>query len=166
MKSTPNGISGPGDTYTDVAGDVQWDLTVARFTTCCLFGDLHPPERHALRAGGGGGSERPEHNLNSVNVNAEYHFGNRVSTSSAGSTPGERANPRCTPRRSVSGSANGSPDSEGFIANLSWWPTQNLQFFGAVHRVHQFNGGTTDYDGSGRDAASNNTVFLLARFVF
>jgi hypothetical protein len=30
----------------------------------------------------------------------------------------------------------------------------------------RFNGAQMNYDGAGRDASSNNTVFLLARFVF
>jgi DNA invertase Pin-like site-specific DNA recombinase len=30
----------------------------------------------------------------------------------------------------------------------------------------RFNGGSTNYDGSGRNASGNNTVYLLARFVF
>jgi hypothetical protein len=30
----------------------------------------------------------------------------------------------------------------------------------------RFNGARINYDGSGRDAAANNTVYLLARFVF
>jgi hypothetical protein len=30
----------------------------------------------------------------------------------------------------------------------------------------RFNGGRLDYDGEGRNAGSNNTIYLLARFVF
>jgi hypothetical protein len=30
----------------------------------------------------------------------------------------------------------------------------------------RFNGAQNNYDGFGRNASSNNTVFLLARFVF
>ena len=30
----------------------------------------------------------------------------------------------------------------------------------------KFNGASTNYDGAGRDATGNNSVYLLARFVF
>ena len=56
--------------------------------------------------------------------------------------------------------------SEGFISNVSYWPYQNIDLAVQYTNYTRFNGGTTNYDGSGRNASDNNTLYLLARFVF
>ncbi len=67
---------------------------------------------------------------------------------------------------SVTGSANGSPRSAGYIGNFFWWPKQNIDLAVQYTGYARFNGGNTNYDGSGRNASDNNTTYLLARFVF
>ena len=66
----------------------------------------------------------------------------------------------------LSGSATGSPNSSGYIANVSWWPVQNCQLAAQYTVYTKFNGAKTNYDGSGRNASDNNTLYVLARFVF
>jgi hypothetical protein len=66
----------------------------------------------------------------------------------------------------VSGSANGDPRSNGYILNLSWWPQQNIDLAVQYTGYQRFNGLQANYDGAGRDASANNTVYVLARFVF
>jgi len=66
----------------------------------------------------------------------------------------------------VSGFAKGSPRSAGYIATVSYWAWQNLQLAAQYTGYTRFNGGATDYDGSGRNASANNTVYLDAKFVF
>jgi hypothetical protein len=166
MKSTPNNISGPGDTYTDVAGDLQWDLTVARHDVLSLRGTyIHQSATLAGSVAAGAASVLNQ-NLSSVNVNAEYHFGNRVSATFGWFDTWGTADPTLYAPGSLSGFANGSPDSEGYIANLSWWPSQNFQISAQFTGYTKFNGASTDYDGSGRNASDNNTFYLLGRFIF
>ena len=76
----------------------------------------------------------------------------------------------------VFGSGSGSPDSSGFIAKLEWVPfgkfgsfaspwvnvRTGLQYTG----YWRFNGGSTNYDGFGRSAKDNNSLFLYAWFAF
>ena len=66
----------------------------------------------------------------------------------------------------ISGSANSDPRSAGYIANLSYWPLQNLDLGVQYTGYTRFNGGSTNYDGLARNASDNNTVYLLARFLF
>ena len=66
----------------------------------------------------------------------------------------------------ITGSANGGPRSTGYIANFSFWPMQNLDLAAQYTAYTRFNGAATNYDGAGRNASDNNTVYLLARFVF
>ena len=61
----------------------------------------------------------------------------------------------------VTGSASGSPRSTGFITNFSFWPTQNIDLGVQYTAYSRFNGGSTNYDGSGRSASDNNTLYVL-----
>ena len=63
---------------------------------------------------------------------------------------------------SVTGSANGSPDSRGWVMELDYLPWQNVKFALQYTIYSKFNGASTNYDGSGRNASDNNTVYLLA----
>jgi hypothetical protein len=111
------------------------------------------------------------HHLNSVQANAEYHFGNRYSGTigwfnTTGTPDPLFFNAGLTTVAPVTGSANGDPRSGGYIANVSWWPVQNISLTFQYTGYTRFNGAGTNYDGAGRNAGSNNTLYLLARFVF
>jgi hypothetical protein len=43
---------------------------------------------------------------------------------------------------------------------------QNIQLGAQYIGYTRFNGAATDYDGAGRNASGNNTVYLLVRFIF
>jgi hypothetical protein len=173
MKSTNNGIndgiSDVYDSYTDWAVDTQYDRTLFRKDLLSLRGTyIHensnlassasvPPPTGPLALPGG-------HHLNTFMANTEYHFGNRVSGTfgwfiTEGTTDALLYPP-------VTGSANGDPRSAGYIANVSYWPWQNLQLAFQYTGYTRFNGGSTNYDGSGRNASGNNTVYLDAKFLF
>jgi hypothetical protein len=67
---------------------------------------------------------------------------------------------------SVDGSRSGRPDSRGWIAELDYLPWLNTRFSLQYAAYNRFNGSGNDYDGFGRDASDNNTVFLSAWLVF
>jgi len=54
------------------------------------------------------------------------------------------------------------PDSRGWRAELDYMPWQNVKMALQYVIYNKFNGGSTNYDGSGRNASSNNTLYLLA----
>jgi hypothetical protein len=62
----------------------------------------------------------------------------------------------------VTGSSNGSPDSRGWTAELDYLPWQNVKFALQYTAYNRFNGASTNYDGFGRNASDNNTLYLLA----
>ncbi len=70
------------------------------------------------------------------------------------------------PEGSVGGSANGSPSSSGYVFELDYSPIQNLRLMLQYYDFNKFNGGSSNYDGSGRHARDNNTLFLNAWLVF
>jgi hypothetical protein len=61
----------------------------------------------------------------------------------------------------VTGSANSSPNSNGYVAEVNYLPWLNtklqLQYVG----YEKFNGLKNNYDGAGRNASDNNTLYAL-----
>ena len=165
VKSTPGAITGLSDSYTDWAGDFQYDRTLGK-DVFSLRG-TYIRENSALAATlAAGAAAQSRHHLDAFNANAEYHFGNRYSTAFGWFTTSGTADALLYSPAAVSGSANGSPRSAGYIANFSVWPIQNLDLAVQYTGYTRFNGGATNYDASGRNANGNNGVYLLARFVF
>ena len=168
MKSTPNGITGLEDGYTDWAVDFQYDRTIPQLNNDILsFRGTYIRENSTLLATyAAGGAFQPGHHLNTVQANAEYHFGDRFSGTLGWFSINGTPDSLLFAAAPVSGSANGDPRSNGFIANVSWWPVQNFDLAAQYTGYLRFNGAGTNYDGAGRNAGGNNAIYLLARFVF
>jgi hypothetical protein len=173
VKSTPGGplgVTGLEDGYTDWAVDFQDDLTIPR-----LRGDVvsirgtYIRENSSLVATASSitGDTLIQHHLNTVQANAEYHFGDKYSGTIGYFNVNGTPDPNIfAPGVPVTGNLNGDPRSAGIIANVSWWPVQNIGLTLQYTGYTRFNGAATNYDGAGRNAGSNNTLYLLARFVF
>ena len=81
------------------------------------------------------------------------------------------ANPACASAPApaacgVAASASGSPDTKGWIAELDYVPWMNVKFSVQYTAYKKFNGADTNYDGFGRNASDNNTLFVLGWFAF
>jgi hypothetical protein len=160
VRTSPLTGPGPEDEYTDFAFDTQIDRTLFR-TDVLSFRATYIRENSSLLASGFGSNH-----LNTVLANAEYHFGNRYTGTFGVFNTGGTVNPGLYAPAPVSGSANGDPRGAGYIASVSFWPSQNLQLGAQYTGYSRFNGGSTNYDGSGRKASANNTLYLDARFIF
>ncbi len=163
--SFPGAVSGPTDNYTDFGPDFEYDRTIGRDVLSVRGTYLR--ENSLLNASSTAGNASPgNHHLNTGNANVEYHYGNRLSGDFGWFYTSGTNDPLLYAPASVSGSANGSPKSEGYIANFSYWPVQNVDLAFQYTGYTRFNGGNLNYDGSGRNATDNNTAYLLMRFVF
>ena len=86
------------------------------------------------------------------------------------------ANPLLYGPAAVTGSNNSKPDSNAFIVEADWvpfgkadsWmgPWVNLKVGVQYVAYTQFNGGNSNYDGFGRSAGNNNTLFLFGWMAF
>jgi hypothetical protein len=168
VRSTPNAVVGPTDSYTDWAVDFQYDRTIPQWKSDVLsFRGTYIRENSSLVATfDAGGAAFPQHHLNTVQGNVEYHFGTKVSAAAGLFHIDGTPDPLLFPPAPVSGSANGDPRSGGYILNLSWWPVQNIGLTAQYTGYTRFNGLQTNYDGAGRNASGNNSIYLLARFIF
>jgi len=165
VKSTPGAVTGPEDSYTDFGPDFQYDKNLGHDVLSVRGSYVR--ENVALVASlDSGAVGQSRHHLNAANANVEYHFGNKYSAALGWFNTSGTADTTLYAPAAVSGSATGSPKSSGVIANISWWPMQNLDLAAQYTAYSRFNGASTNYDGSGRNASANNTLYLLSRFVF
>jgi len=166
VRNTAFSGPGPEDEYTDIAFDTQIDRTVFRTDVLSFRGTFIHENADLLASFAGGLAGQGSHHLNTLMANAEYHFGNRYTGTFGVFNTGGTVDPVLYAPASVSGSANGDPRGAGYLANFSYWPWQNLQLAAQYTGYTRFNGGTTNYDGSGRNASANNTVYLDAKIIF
>jgi hypothetical protein len=159
---TTAGAAGPlQDEYTDYAFDTQIDRTLFRTDVLSFRGTFIHENSDLLFSGFG------SNHLNTLMANAEYHIGNKYTGTLGYFNTGGTVNvPLYGGPAAVSGSANGDPRGAGYLMNFSYWPWQNLQLAAQYTAYTRFNGGTTNYDGFGRNANSNNTVYLDAKIIF
>ncbi|MFP5228255.1 MAG: hypothetical protein ACLGXA_11570 [Acidobacteriota bacterium] len=165
MKSTPGAVTGPEDGYTDFGPDFQYDRVIGK-DVLSVRGTYVRENSDLAASFASGAAALASHHLNAANANVEYHIGNRYSGALGWFNTTGTADATLFAPAAVGGSASGSPHSTGLIANVSWWPTQNMDIAAQYTAYTRFNGGDTNYDGSGRNASANNTMYLLWRFVF
>ena len=168
MKSTPGAITGLEDGYTDWAADFQYDRIIPQFRGDVLsIRGTYIRENSSLVATASSLLDPLiQHHLNTAQADAEYHFGDKYSATIGYFSVTGTPDPLLFPEAPLTGNANGDPRSNGIIANVSWWPVQNIGLTFQYTGYTRFNGAGTNYDGAGRNAGSNNTLYLLARFVF
>ena len=66
----------------------------------------------------------------------------------------------------VGASLNGNPATRGWTLEAFWTPVQYLRL-GAQYTLYgRYNGAANDYNGFGRDARDNNSLFIYAWFAF
>jgi hypothetical protein len=166
MRSSPNAVTGIEDEFTDYGFDTQIDRTLFRTDVLSLRGTYIRENSNLAAMAALGAASPGSHHLNTVMANAEYHFGNRASGAFGWFDTHGTTDPFLFAPGDVSGSANGDPRSSGYIVNFSYWPWQNLQLAAQYTGYTRFNGAQFNYDGAGRNASSNNTMYLVARILF
>jgi hypothetical protein len=66
----------------------------------------------------------------------------------------------------VTGSGTGSPDSAGTIMEFNYLPRRDARLMLQFTHYNKFNGARLNYDGFGRKASDNDTVYLVGWFMF
>ena len=66
----------------------------------------------------------------------------------------------------VTGSVNGRPDSSAWLLELDWLPRRDIRIAAQYTGYQKFNGASNNYDGFGRNASDNDTLYLVAWFMF
>jgi len=116
------------------------------------------------------------YNLNTFQANVSYWYKNTYGLTFGWQKSWGPANPVLYQPAPLNGSANGKPNSNDFIIEADWVPFGKEDSFwrplanfkiGVQYIVYtQFNGGTKNYDGYGRNAGDNNALMLFAWMIF
>lgn len=157
----PVGVTGATNRFTDVAVDVTDQLALGM--KGLLF---HGTWIHEKQRWSAGGAANPSNTLDAFRMDAQLHFGHTYCVmvspfSTTGSTDAGLYGP--TP---ISGSRTGSPNSAGLITELdvNVWDNVRVEFQYVAY--DKFNGSSRNYDGFGRNAADNNTFYVVTWLVF
>jgi hypothetical protein len=168
-KIFPGGASsGSTDKFTDIAFDAQYQYLGGKHLFSAAATWIH--EKQDWDASFPLGITANESDrLNTFRINVNYYcrssWGTLGGTVSYFSSYGD-TDPGLYPSAPQTGSATGSPDSRGFILEADYVLRDRYKF--ALHYIFydQFNGSRSNYDGSGRNASDNNTLYLLFWLMF
>lgn len=173
VRSTPNEITDPTgarlpvqDSFTDWAVDTQIDRTTFRTDVLSFRATYIRENNDLLGSLAQGLVSQGSHHLNTVMANAEYHLGNKYTGTLGWFNTTGTSDLTSYPAGAVSGNANGDPRGAGYIANFTYWPWQNLLLGAQYTGYTRFNGAQNNYDGAGRNASANNTIYLDAKIIF
>ena len=106
-----------------------------------------------------------DNNLKTLKLTAEYYYQRKIGGSVGYFSTTGSSDPLLYAPAPVTGSANGSPDTNGYILEVNYLPWLNTKLQAQYIGYQKFNGQNGNnpggYDGSGRNASNNNTLYLL-----
>ena len=163
MRSFPGAISGPADRYVDPSFDFSYERPFGA-DTLSLHGTYIHESSNMQATYTAGGAAMSGHSLDLGRMDATYYWGSKYNvTASYFNMAGSSDSVLYAPA-AVTGSRTGSPNTAGYIFEGSYWPDQNIDLTLAYNGFSRFNGSGTNYDGSGRNASDNNTVYAAVWF--
>jgi len=167
----PGGDHSAGsNSYTDFGYDATYQYSdgVNHSVTAQLSYVREDQRLHASTALGD--SSKVDNSLDEVKFNVEYAFRQTYAASVGLFDVSGSRNAALYAPNPIDGSANGSPDSRGYVLEADWvpWgkldskgqPWMNLRLGLQYTGYDKFNGGDHNYDGFGRSAGDNNTLYL------
>lgn len=109
----------------------------------------------------------PSDRLYSAKAKITYYFEKKYGVNLACfSTHGSHDDALYNTGSPIDGSATGSPNNAGYILELNYLPRRDMRLVLQYTGYKKFNGARQNYDGFGRNAADNNTWYLLAWLMF
>ena len=164
------------DSYTDWMADAEWQF-IGQNNTLTFDGHYNYETSDLGASTHLGNSAQPGNNLTDTRATVTYFYKNTYGlTASWDSIWGTRNYGLYAPGTPDAGSADGKPDTNALMLEADWvpfgksgslWaPWANLKFGLQYTLYTKFNGASVNYDGYGRGAADNNTLFLYAWTIF
>lgn len=161
----PIGIAGLTDYYTDVGFDVNIEKAIGNDMITTHASYIY--ESRTLDASVvNGNAFNTSGKLNSFQAAVNYYLHSQIGFSLGYFNLRGNSDAILYAPAAVTGSLNGSPDSNGFTAELSYLPWLNTKLTLQYVAFNRFNGNITNYDGEGRNAFDNNTLYLLFWLAF
>ena len=165
---TPAALSGPVNQFKDIAEDFQYQFIGDEHMFSLAGTRIH--ESMQLNASFAAlAVSNPSDDLTTLRVTGTYYFRHKFGASISHFSTTGSVDPGLYPAGAAPGvvtSANGSPDTKGWIAELNYLPWLNTKLSLQYTTYTQFNGGNSNYDGFGRNASANGSTYLLLWLTF
>jgi hypothetical protein len=156
------------DRFTDIAIDAQFQHISQAHTYTFQYTRIHenqdyrasfPATLAGAPIGGGPTPANARDTLVTDKLKGTYYFDRKYGATLALVRTHGTADAGLYAPGSVGGSANGKPDTQGYILELDYLPEQNVRLMLQYYGYSKFNGARSNYDGAGRPASDNNTLF-------
>jgi len=159
VSSTSGAATGTRNHYTDPAVDMQCERPFGANLLTAHATYLHESSDLAA-AFAASGADLAKHHLDTVRGDVNFHIHDRLRLTGAGFSTSGTKDFTLYAAAPITGSALGSPDSSGYIAQAGFWATQNIELSFQYTGYGKFNGASKNYDGSGRNASDNNAAYV------
>lgn len=161
----------PTDRFTDVAFDTQYQYLTYTHSITAQATWIHEKQSWdaSFSSGGIGAGPTPSNSsdtLNTFKAKASYYFHRKYGATLAYFQTTGSTDAGLYGAAPVTGSANGTPNSNGIILEADYLPIPRVKLSVQYTWFLKFNGARYNYDGNGRNASDNNTLYLLAWLVF
>ncbi|MGA7876912.1 MAG: hypothetical protein WCA08_14725, partial [Desulfoferrobacter sp.] len=160
--------SGPTDQFWDVALDAEYQYLRGKHIVTAETTWIHENQDWDANYTLGGASNSSD-SLDTFRFNLNYYYLSQIGTfgGTVGyfQTTGDSDSLLYSPDP-VDGSRNGNPDSNGFLLQANYLPWERCKFALQYVIYDKFNGSSSNYDGFGRDASDNNTLYFLVWVAF
>jgi hypothetical protein len=160
----PDVLTGPRNTYSDVGADAQFESKVGTGNVVVRGTWIH--ESQTLDASAAAGESNAKNTLKILRLNGSYYPRQWLGVTGGYFDTRGSIDAGLYPPDPVGGSASGNPKTNGLIGEVDFNPWENTRLGVQYTAYSNFNGGKTDYDGSGRDASGNNTLYAFAWLAF
>lgn len=163
----PSGIQGSTDRFVDVGVDGQFEHGMGQHVVILRASYLHEGQRFdGLLAEDPPGAQNLSNTLRTFRSSLSYMPSTRIDlTAGYFDISGSHDAVLFAPD-SLNGSAAGRPNSNGVITEFDFNAWENMRL-GAQYVIYdRFNGRSSNYDGSGRNASNNNTLYIFAWTAF
>lgn len=157
--SHPGTVTGSTDSYLDPSIDFQYERPFGANFLDAHGTWIHESSQMNASYGQGLASTLANH-LNTFKFDSTFHWTNRYTASGALFKTTGNKDPLLYAAAPVTGSQNGSPDNSGYIVQFAYWPVQNIDLNVNYTGYSTFNGASSNYDGAGRSAADNGSVYM------
>lgn len=143
--------SGATTQFHDRGFDAQYQYSLAPHAVTAQLSYIHESIAHGDATGV---AANPVNHLNQMKLKASYTYGAKYGVSLAYFSTTGSSDAVLYP------DAASNPDTRGWTPELFWIPEQHLRAGIQYFAYDRFHGAAKNFDGAGRDAKDNNTLFI------
>jgi len=173
----PGGVRNVGtDRYDDYGFDATYQIAPSSDNAWEFIASLVRELQHLPASVALGNANNVSDALTSIHLTANYSYQHTWTGLVSAFDLSGNPDPTLYAPDPIDGSTSGKPDSRGYIfeaayvpfgkAGSLWAPWINLRVGLQYTLYTHFNGGGVNYDGSGRNASDNNTLYLFLWTIF